>query len=160
MSAAADPLGEGKAAAYSSEISVVLVLSISERCATPSVFTLLPLSLQPSAGQKCQRLLTLWAWARSGALERGERRVDLEHLGEALRALDSDAVAPEAANEGGAKVSAAADSVMRGRAETHPRLVSVLLVLSTSTRVATPSAFRLVLPRLQARAGHSFVSGC
>ena len=34
------------------------------------------------AGQKCQRLLTVWERARGGVLERGERRVDCERVSE------------------------------------------------------------------------------
>ena len=67
--------------------------------------------LQARAGSKRQRLLTVWAWAKSGTLERGQRGVGLEHLCEVPHALGLQAVATEAANERGAKVSAAADSV-------------------------------------------------
>ena len=49
--------------------------------------------------------------AGGGALERGERRVDLECLGGVLGSLGADAVALEAANEGGVQVSAAADTL-------------------------------------------------
>ena len=52
--------------------------------------------------------------ARSGALERGERRVDRERLGDMLRALGFDIVPLDAAHEGGTKVSAAADILGAG----------------------------------------------
>ena len=48
-----------------------------------------------------------------GVLDARQRAVDLERLGEALRALGSDAVVIEAAGKGNtnAKVSAAADTL-------------------------------------------------
>ena len=95
------------------------MLSASARCCAPSAPSLFEWRLHTREGQTCQRLLTLWARVRGGVLERGERRVDPERLGEALRA-GSDVVVAEAANEGGTKVyrkeavevvSAAADTL-------------------------------------------------
>ena len=45
------------------------------------------------------------------ALDGGERRVDLEHLGDGCGALGPEHVVAEAANKGGKKVSAAADTL-------------------------------------------------
>ena len=49
--------------------------------------------------------------APGNAPDGGERRVDLERLSDGLGALGSKAVVLEAANEGKAKVSAAADTL-------------------------------------------------
>ena len=51
---------------------------------------------------------------RSSALERRERRVDHERLCDVLGSLGFNAVAGEAASEGGTNVSAAADSLGSG----------------------------------------------
>ena len=58
----------------------------------------------------CQRLLTVLNRACGGALERLERRVRLEGLGEVLGGLCIEAVARQTANERQIAVSAAADS--------------------------------------------------
>ena len=71
--------------------------------------------------EACQRLLTAChirkvrerrlGWG--DALDGGERRVDLEHPGNGLGVLGSEAVAAEAANAGGTKLSAAADKTFQ-----------------------------------------------
>ena len=73
--------------------------------------------LQAQGAQTCQRLLTLFQIRKvgvwGGVLHGRERRVDLERLGDGLGAYGSELVAAEAANEGGTKVSAAADGAGR-----------------------------------------------
>ena len=59
---------------------------------------------------ECQRLLTVGKRACGGALERVERRVRLEGLGEVLGAVRTEAVVPEPASAGEIRVSAAPES--------------------------------------------------
>ena len=92
-------MGTGRAAHFSSE-SVLLTVSATASASAPLAPMLLSNKLHTRAGQKCQRLLTVWVMARGGSLERGERRVDPERLGEALCALGSDLVVVEAVQTG------------------------------------------------------------
>ena len=62
----------------------------------------------------CQWLLTVGNRACGGALERLERRVRLESLGEVLGTFCTEVVAEKTASEGAFRVSAAIDSRKTG----------------------------------------------
>ena len=63
-----------------------------------------------SAAADTFQIRKVWA---GGALQPGDRGVDLERLGEVLGANGSDVVAVDAANEKGTEVSAAADTLSK-----------------------------------------------
>ena len=76
----------------------------------PSTSNSLPPKLRTRTESGCQRLLTVGNRACGGALERLERRVRLESLGEVLGTFCTEVVAEKTASEGAFRVSAAADS--------------------------------------------------
>ena len=128
--------------------SAVFTLSASAKSCAPSALMPSWLTLQARAGQKCQRLLTLCLIRKvevgGGVLDARQRAVDLERLGEALRALGSDPVESEAAGKGNTntKVSAAADTCLIRQVSwmTHLSDVNVLLILRASLSLMMPSA--------------------
>ena len=61
----------------------------------------------------CHWLLTVAFEAWGGILDTRQRFVDGEHVGDALRAVNTEAVIPDAANKGRNGVSSAADSRLK-----------------------------------------------
>ena len=94
-------------AAYSSEVRALFSLRPSARCFAPSAPSELRMRLRTRAKSACQRLLTVGKASTRGVLERLERLVLLEALGEVLGGLRIESILLEAANEGGIGASAA-----------------------------------------------------
>ena len=109
-------------------------------CFAPSpVMLLKPTLCGTDTGRKCQRLLTVGNRACGGALERLERRVRLESLGEVLGAVHTNVVVEETTSVSAFRVSAAADSWGNSSVAAYLMSVSVVLTLSMSATCFAPS---------------------
>ena len=152
----------GCRAAYSSNVSVRFVFSISEMCFTPSASSLFTARLQTRVESKRHWLLTAKAscagesrvLVRSSVLQRGDRSVNFEGLSNVLGTLctsDVQVVLRETASASRIEASLAADSKRRARAgnsrvwerrAAYSSEVSDLLTLRASATCLAPSGPR------------------
>ena len=78
---------------------------------------------------------------QGGVLDAGERLIDREHAGDALCAINTEAIPREAANKGQIKVSAAADTFAKSEhiCQAHLMLWRVVFTASISASLEMPS---------------------